>query len=304
MSFQHDPLFIVGNPRSGTHLVRFCLSKSGELYLAPETSFFARRFAIENIFRNSRLKVNPSIIVDDIIDNSGDPTMNYIKHYRSKLYSAVEASVDQSTLARNLFESFASLDHKKRWGEKSPIHTHYIDSILQLYPDAKIIFVTRSCLNTISSIIHSSHVGYDFFEALAYYDFTQYIHQNLKNRANILTNSYEHLTYSPHQEIKSICKFANLKYSTSMCHPGMMTSSYRSQVMNISPDISISKENFSKYKRVLTPKQIEFCLFRSHIFHSLIHHPSFLFRYLIALQIRSLRTLKNKLGFFSFATRP
>ncbi|HEY9155968.1 MAG TPA: sulfotransferase, partial [Opitutaceae bacterium] len=144
-SVKPGPFFIVGSERSGTTLLMVMLGNHPRLAV-PEVTWYYPRFRAYihtygdlNDPKNFRtlvsemifglktpllgLPLNPTTIVDELIAKTKAPTF--------------------AEAFRVILEKFAESEQRPRWGEKTPHNLFYVREILQDFPTAKIINVTR-----------------------------------------------------------------------------------------------------------------------------------------------------------------
>ena len=146
----NDPIFIVGNSRSGTTLVSRILKKHPEIYILNETHFMEefKRYR-ENLY---------SISKDDIWKLVNQMLTIQRKNYYRKLEyeeypkDAKEIiSVFQNRGQRDfatlnkVFLEFKAKRHGKKWaGDQTPRHVFYIRELIGWYPEAKFIQIIRN----------------------------------------------------------------------------------------------------------------------------------------------------------------
>jgi len=138
------PIFVLGNARSGTTLMRLMLSAHPNIYISHETWFYHWE------------KLCPESM-------SGD---EFLRHYfqtfsfrwkridpadvLSKLPTPLPRDRVSEAL-REILRLRAARNGKPRYGDKSPIHTAYVGRILTDFPDAKIIHTVRDPRATVLS---------------------------------------------------------------------------------------------------------------------------------------------------------
>lgn len=156
-----EAIFVVGVARSGTTLMRTLLSVSERIAIARESHFmghiFGRRGARQFFHRAGDLSSDDTIrrIVEMIY--SGE----YQRHSRWRnvspywlwlIESVPREELERRLLAaerseRGLFAAFmrvyADTEGKPVMGEKTPTHLTYVDTLLDWYPDARVIHMLR-----------------------------------------------------------------------------------------------------------------------------------------------------------------
>jgi hypothetical protein len=249
------PIFIVGPPRSGTHLVRFCLSKHSNIFISPETSFFIRAYGNRRLDRDLFRKDQTARLVDELIDQSGDPTMADYDSVRNALKNATSGSADYAAFVDAFFGTMAKHAGKKRWGEKTPLHALYLPQILSVFPDARIIIVMREAKNTLASTLKSGHVRAGFYNALAVYLRCLREQRRMQRSPNVVSLDYESFVANPKNHLQRICTFLGEPYEPAMLQPGMLDSSYAEDVMSVRSDIEIAPNDPDKWRRGLSAER-------------------------------------------------
>jgi hypothetical protein len=144
-SVQTASFFIVGSERSGTTLLMVMLGNHPRLAVPEVTWYYPRFRAYLHTYGDLRdsknfrtlvsemifglktpllgLPLNPATIVDELIGRTKAPTF--------------------SEAFRAILEKFAESQNRPRWGEKTPHNLFYVREILQDFPNAKIINVSR-----------------------------------------------------------------------------------------------------------------------------------------------------------------
>ena len=136
-----DPVFVVGVPRSGTTVFSVKLAEATDIAMAPETHFMPEVYwPLRHL---------------DLGDDSA--AIRAIELFRSRSWFAdleLEAKdIEAAYFAQNdrswpgLFQTilrlFALKNGAEHWGEKTPGHYRHVQTLLDWYPDCRIIFVMR-----------------------------------------------------------------------------------------------------------------------------------------------------------------
>lgn len=129
------PVFIVGCPRSGTSLLRNLLRSHPNLTFPRESHFipgFYRAYGNPKSDREARELATRVL------------NLSWLKRW------GLERSPDEFADCRSfrefvcrLFEGWARHENKPRWGDKTPQHVLEIPTLLEIFPEAKIIHVCR-----------------------------------------------------------------------------------------------------------------------------------------------------------------
>ena len=299
----HSPIFIVGSPRSGTTLMRYCLNQHSNIFIPHETLFWAKVYGNRKLYPESRLSKHLTYLIGHLFYYGFSASTEYSEDDFNKVKEKILLKVQKEAktyrdIACVVFSELAAMHGKKRWGEKTPGHVFYLNEIFELFPNAKIINMERNPKNIISSSLKSTHVSNNFLRATMRYKLSIQVAQKWKD--SILTIEYEKLTKSPEKILRQVCDYIDEEFEPLMLTPGMQDSSYGEKSVVFDKKIGIKAENTDKWKSVLTPYQSDFIDF-------VINAPSkpkikvnFLFNYL-KLRIYEATFLaslyKNRLGY-------
>lgn len=120
------PIFVIGQFRSGTTLVRYLLDSHSRIACPPESDFLAE---LQSVVEEPRSLV-------------GLESLGFDKeHVRLRLRA----------FSSYFFESYAQSRGKARWADKSPLYVDHVDFLHWLYPEAQFVLLHRFPLDQIHS---------------------------------------------------------------------------------------------------------------------------------------------------------
>jgi hypothetical protein len=122
--------FILGCPRSGTTMLQQALNRHSRIAIPPETKFF---FSFYRRSHRCQLRHLQRLNEDLRIDLPAPPR---------RLASVEDGRAYFDVMARQYLQRLAK-PGVSWFGEKSPEHSGYLDRILQLFPEAKILVLCR-----------------------------------------------------------------------------------------------------------------------------------------------------------------
>ena len=145
------PIFIVGAPRSGTTLLRNMLNRHPAMAICRETNFhhliYQRRRAFGNLgdLRNRQRLVKEYLATQRVQSMQVD------------LQALEETLLREGTSYEALFLSFlrfyAQAHGKSRYGEKTPQHALFTETLCQWYPGASVIHLLRDPRDVVASLM-------------------------------------------------------------------------------------------------------------------------------------------------------
>lgn len=237
------PIFIGGEGRSGTRLLRSILGKHNNIFEIPrETYIFGKRSKKINNLYKALIKNNDfetltlSILtscffrkdiaieksIKNDFDNNAKQLLTELKHLRK--FKELTNEYDCFNLCANYLTLKAK---KKRWVEKTPSNIYNISLIKESYPKAKIIIIYRDpravCFSWQKKETHKSTLA----SALSWMrSITKMIELEQAYSNNIYTIKYEDLITNSENELKNLCNFINEDFDTKMLDEIKVVNSY------------------------------------------------------------------------------
>ncbi len=116
-----------------------------------------------------------------------------------------------------LFDAWARQDGKPRWGDKTPHYVREIPTLLQLFPDAKVIHIYRDGRDVALSWLRSKLLPRNLFTAATLW--RSWVQAGRRAGAALSADSYlevryEQLVAAPDRTMQSICAFVHEPF----CH--------------------------------------------------------------------------------------
>ncbi len=219
MSDRKEPIFIVGNPRSGTTLLAALLSSHSELDCGPETHFFCflskkkkREILKSKNWPNLAFIYITSLkIADNYVYKTFGLTKKEIFNFLCKNNPSIKATLESLT------KLHAQKKKKLRWIEKTPNHLLFIPEIRKHFKESFIIRVIRDVRDSAISMTRvpwgSKSLLYNLIKLNEWY----YLSQNhIKNDSRIFVFKYESLLEDYINYLNKTCNFIGIQYEHSM----------------------------------------------------------------------------------------
>jgi hypothetical protein len=262
-----SPIFICGEGRSGTKLLRDCLSKHSSLCSFRCESYFF----VDSLFQKMRF-------IDDIKDSD-----TLIKAVLTSLMAKNKPSAEKIIRLRNfdpLCEKYlpeikklldpkfslnkyylldlcanflVELNAKKRWIEKTPYHIYYIKRILEFYPNARFIVNYRDPRAVVASWLKKDNNKTVLGVTSSWNKVAnEILFLQQENIPNIYFMKYEDLISNPEETLKEICSFIGEEYEEAILDVTVVNSFYQDQGKS-----GFVKEAINRWKNNLTAIQIK-----------------------------------------------
>lgn len=233
MIFQGDdsPVFVLGNPRSGTTFIRLILTCHSEIGIPPESEFIVKlfsRYGHINAFNEVQLKKLIQDVNGGVVDLSSQWKVD-----ANKLLSQADTFVGQSyaSVCANIYrgyQSYRGFGDVRLWGDKNNAYANYINVLNYLFPTARYIHVIRdgrAVLNSYQKLEYRSNQQYAPVlshkaksVALSWSDTVSRIADDLNKFApnRHIAIMYEDVLKDFPNEISAVCEFLGLHYESSM----------------------------------------------------------------------------------------
>jgi hypothetical protein len=210
---------IVGCPRSGTSMLAVMLDAHPEIAFPPETAFVKLVVGLTgapDLLRRQFVE----IVTADRAPDSNWTDLGLDRASFEQRMAAIEPFNVTAGL-RGLFDMYAAQHGKRRAGEKTPDNTQVIPAIAALLPEAHFIHVIRDPRDTVLSWQKTWFAPTRDPEALGR-GWQQFVRTGRKGGATVahyIEVRYEDLVLQPERELRGICDFLALEYSSAMADP-------------------------------------------------------------------------------------
>ena len=153
-----NPIFVVGNPRSGTTLLRLVLTSHSKINIPPESNFIIRKMKkYKNTIFSSREQVGKFIDelreIPECLSEKWEISFDNFFSY-PYLVDHIDAGLSYVDLCAVIYQYY-NLEKlgktKDMWGDKNNANTNYIKLLARLYPDAKFVHIVRDGRAVLSS---------------------------------------------------------------------------------------------------------------------------------------------------------
>ena len=145
------PCFVVGNERSGTTLLTVLLGRHSELATTPETHFLS---LVPR--KKTRRTLTHAELLDQLFAASHTADMKLDRARLTERFNKFPA--DYASLFRAMLEEYAA-EHapgKTRIGEKTPLHLLGVPTLMEWYPQGRVVCIVRDGRDVVLSLLNMS----------------------------------------------------------------------------------------------------------------------------------------------------
>lgn len=205
-------IFIVGPHRGGTTMLREILGKHPDVAVTPELRFFDSMIAI----RKREMKLDKDFIKRSLrkIKISGDPRWQKID--LKKLEKKLQGASGFRDYFLKLAQATASRNNFKILIEKTPANVFFLKLIKKLFPQSKIIFIIRDGREVCASACKRWQLdGYKYLMIVSRWNLTVREYFRKVKKMEHFFIKYEDVITQPHQKLKKLFNYLDLKYNKS-----------------------------------------------------------------------------------------
>lgn len=232
-------IFIVGNSRSGTTMVSQILGQNNQVFSFNEIHFFEQLVASELLCTNIGLGEAQELF-SKLLEIQRKGYLHTGKHFQfiNEAFYAIKNTHRMGLRHIDIYKMFLSyetLRHDKLVAcKQTPRNVFFLNEILSLFPNAKIINMVRdprAVLNSQKGKWKLKFLGLDkiplaetFRSWINYHPLTVSklwsgaIKSSLKfqNNKQVLTLKFEDLVNQPNEQINDLCEFIGIDYDEAM----------------------------------------------------------------------------------------
>ncbi len=221
-------LFIIGNPRSGTSLLRLMLTCHKNIIIPPESHFF---LWLEQTYCNWNEKEGLDQFLIDLFASTKFETWKVpyqeLKEYLMKMNCKTYSDLIQSIYL------FYGLQHNKKnikvWGDKNKLWKEKLNTIPNYFPKGKYIHIVRDGRDVASSFLrlhrrkiqslYAPKLPHEITEISKRWNDNIIAIETFLGRIsneNKLIIKFEDLVLNPKSELLRISEFLNIPYDSEM----------------------------------------------------------------------------------------
>jgi Sulfotransferase family len=210
------PVFIVGNDRSGTTMLRLIVDRGPEAAIPPE-SMFLTDFAAAFEAGGPRDADAAQRLMAQVWE-----------HPKVRLWGlpraapAVPAALDPLDAYRFIvaapFEAYAERHGKPRWGDKTPHYVHHVQHLLRVFPSARFVVLVRDGRDVALSLRRMPFGPNNAWAAAQWWarGIRAGLEAEREHPGSVRTVRYEDIASDPETELPRLCAFLGLRFTTDM----------------------------------------------------------------------------------------
>jgi hypothetical protein len=186
------PIFLIGAKGSGTTLLRLILDSHEHIAVPRETGFMRAYTAHQFI-----------------------PFWWSGRDWAARLgWSRTEVDAELRAFYDRIFMRYAERSGKRRWGEKTPLHTWHVDDMARLFPDAVFVGIVRHPGGNVASSVRRWE-RVPLSQAISHYrrQTRELIRQAARHQERFVVLRYEELVASPEPVLRQLLAWLGEEWS-------------------------------------------------------------------------------------------
>lgn len=226
------PLFIIGNPRSGTTLLRLMLNNHKEIVVPPECGFavwFMNEFSDWGKVRGTEYWIGEFIKVLSSARKIETWGLDY-EMLKKHLVEKAPQTYAEAVSCVYMYHGLCNSDiMPSRWGDKNNYYMDHLQEINMLYPHCKVLHIVRDGRDVACSYrkVNKSDIKSKYAPQLPVgireiaVEWSNNIRKVLSASEDMDDNrfyeiSYENLVTQPQNTLREICQFIEEDYDDNM----------------------------------------------------------------------------------------
>jgi len=225
----YPPCFIIGNPRSGTTLLRLILNAHSHFCVPPECGFIQWLYQFFGSW-TSKDSANPKRVQSFLEELSSCRKIETWELNNEELGKAILTIQPDSytNLCREVLNQYIRQEKPGalRWGDKNNYYIQHMETIETIFPDAVFLFIVRDGRDVACSYraLHERTSSSAYFPKLPYAteeiarewkDNNQQVIARLSNSKSHLVK-YEDLVVKSENTIRKMCSFLDIPFESGM----------------------------------------------------------------------------------------
>lgn len=260
LSVNKEPIFILGCSRTGSKIYKNFLNQHPEIAIAPEIHFLDPAW-LHKSFVNKSQKIIKDLNIDENVAKLVD--LMFLNYFYGSFWNNLD--FDKQSLLQRILESdrsfksifysiileYASSKSKNIPGAKFPVHFSYLPTLLDWFPESKIVYTVRDPRAIFASQFYkllkrknSYHTTFvqAFCHIIIQAKWSLHVYKKHMHRENIYLAKYEDFVTDPEFWFKDLFSFLNLDYDIDINNIRTVDSSY-----NTISKTGISTESINRW---------------------------------------------------------
>ncbi len=246
------PIFIVGCPGSGTSLLRQVLDRHPSLAICNETHFYRLVYLRRKTFGNLSDPANRERLIRVYL--SSREMQRAIPDATALARRLEHEASSYQAMFTSMLSFYADSQGKPRYGEKTPGHALFLETLCEWFPNAVILHMVRDPRGAVASLQRKAWARSSVVANARLWLRLNQAARLFRQRPGYLEVRYEALVQDPAREVRGICSLLGEEYSPAMLLPeedstGHIRGARRSRM-------AVTSEQVDAWRKELTSSQV------------------------------------------------
>jgi hypothetical protein len=222
--FSSEPIFIIANPRSGSTLLRLMLTSHPNICVPPECGWIVGKY---DKYGSCNGDIDYGSFVEDFFHTSTKKVETWDILPKELMGALMEKSPNTyQELVNTVYQLYIDKHQpgKKVWGDKNNFYVHHIDELLEMFPKAKYIFLSRDGRDVAVSYMDMSQYTQKYAPRVTsdpvvafgeWANVQSTIDRKLQGK-DFVSVKYEELVQDPETVLAALCRSIGQVYSSDM----------------------------------------------------------------------------------------
>jgi len=215
------PIFILGTERTGTTLLMAALGCHPRIGIPEVGWLFPRIYPWRHTYGDLNEIGNFRTMVDEMLFGLIDPLWSMSMNPMTAVDEIVSMAQERSFAGvyAAMHQRYLQEVNKPRWGHKTPSNLYFVPQILDCFPNAQFIYITRDGRDTAVTSMRSAFGAANIFGAAHIWDLANSFVKPFRAAYPStvwMDVRYEELCREPERVFRGICEFLEEEYSPQM----------------------------------------------------------------------------------------
>lgn len=255
-----SPVLIVGSPRSGTTLLQLMVNAHPNIAIYGEVHYFDQIVPLKKLVFPLQTFTdidNFFLLVNNIYNIQYLPNAKeFFEQVKEKLKDEKKPTYEKFYLY--LLREYAQQERANIYGDKTPTYIRYLQDIINLFPNAKIIHIIRDPRAVVASLLKTPFASNCVVtNALKWRIDIQSSFGTVRDSNSYLELRYEDLILKPEIRLKKICHFIGEIYDSNMLNFYKNSKEYiKDEPWKDNVHYPVSNTSINKWEKDLSQTQI------------------------------------------------
>ena len=221
IELQERPIFVIGYERSGTTLLMAMLGCHPRLGFPEVGWLFPRIYPWRHTYGDLSVDKNFRILIDEMLFGLNQPLWGMNMNPATavdEIFSLVRERSFAGVFAA-MHERYLREVGKPRWGQKTPNNLYFVPQILDCFPNAQFVLITRDGRDASVTSMQSAFGAGNIYGAAYTWDKANSFVKPFRSKYSAATwmdVKYEDLCHRPEEVLRKVCDFLGEEYSPTM----------------------------------------------------------------------------------------